>query len=320
LRSYVPSTGMELLAVTPVSKAQAWQRAGRAGREAPGKVRAVVVVLVVVVCCAARHAMASADGSGCVVTQCFRLYQETVFEKLRDAPVPEVRRVSLASVVLRLKAMGVQKVHEFAFLEPPSTAAIARALERLVHLTALDVKYATCMVLSGWFGSLWRCVAAIVIVWLYRCGCDCGCGCDFSCGCSRGCGFTLAGCGCLPDMPLCYAQHRGAHAAGTGDGGVSAGAGVCLHGASVQRLRLQPRDHHPGRAALCRQLVLHATRGSRESSPCTAQVSVAWLACTPFFVCRLPLTRWWWWWWWVWGRGVQRVLRVTGTLRPRETT
>ena len=163
VRSYVPSTGMELLAVTPVSKAQAWQRAGRAGREAPGKVRAVAVVLVV--CCAARHAMASADGSGlCVVTQCFRLYQETVFEKLRDAPVPEVRRVSLASVVLRLKAMGVQKVHEFAFLEPPSTAAIARALERLVHLTALDVKYATCMVLSGCFGSLWRCVAAIVTV------------------------------------------------------------------------------------------------------------------------------------------------------------
>ena len=60
--------------------------------------------------------------------------------KLRDAPVPEVRRVSLASVVLRLKAMGVRKVHEFAFLEPPSNAAIARALERLVDLTALDAK------------------------------------------------------------------------------------------------------------------------------------------------------------------------------------
>ena len=39
VRSFVPATGMELLAVTPVSKAQAWQRAGRAGREAPGKVR-----------------------------------------------------------------------------------------------------------------------------------------------------------------------------------------------------------------------------------------------------------------------------------------
>lgn len=70
--------------------------------------------------------------------QCYRLFQEATFLKLRDAPIPEVRRVSLASVVLRLKAMGVRRVHEFAFLEPPSNAAIARALERLVNLTALD--------------------------------------------------------------------------------------------------------------------------------------------------------------------------------------
>ncbi len=41
VRSFHPSTGMEALKVESISKAQSWQRAGRAGREAPGKVSGV---------------------------------------------------------------------------------------------------------------------------------------------------------------------------------------------------------------------------------------------------------------------------------------
>ena len=104
-RSFNPATGMESLLEEPVSKAQAWQRCGRAGREAPGK--------------------------------CFRLFPERVFEKLVAEPVPEIRRVSLATVCLRLLAMGVQDVAAFSFLEPPTRDALGRGLEHLVRLGAI---------------------------------------------------------------------------------------------------------------------------------------------------------------------------------------
>lgn len=38
-KSYVPSSGMDSLDVVPISRVQATQRAGRAGRTRPGKVR-----------------------------------------------------------------------------------------------------------------------------------------------------------------------------------------------------------------------------------------------------------------------------------------
>lgn len=76
--------------------------------------------------------------------QCFRLYQEKAFRQLRDAAVPEVQRVSLATVALRLLAMGVQRVQDFPFLQPPKRAAVARALEQLVVFRALDRRCVTC--------------------------------------------------------------------------------------------------------------------------------------------------------------------------------
>ena len=69
-RTVVPSTGIELLQLEPVSKAQAWQRAGRAGRVAAGK--------------------------------CYRVYTELKFEELRQTSIPELQRAALASVVLQV--------------------------------------------------------------------------------------------------------------------------------------------------------------------------------------------------------------------------
>ena len=60
---------------------------GRAGREGPGK--------------------------------CFRLYTEDSFWGLEDVSVPEIKRSNLASVVLQLKALGVEDVVGFDFLDPP---------------------------------------------------------------------------------------------------------------------------------------------------------------------------------------------------------
>ena len=64
---YTPRTGMETLTVTPISKASAQQRAGRAGRTAPGK--------------------------------CFRLYTAHSYEhELEDNTIPEIQRTNLGEL------------------------------------------------------------------------------------------------------------------------------------------------------------------------------------------------------------------------------
>ncbi|KAK3905353.1 P-loop containing nucleoside triphosphate hydrolase protein [Staphylotrichum tortipilum] len=106
LRAYNPTTGIESLTVTPVSKASAAQRAGRAGRTKPGK--------------------------------CFRLYTEESYVTLPDANVPEIQRSNLAPFILQLKALGIDNVLRFDFLTPPPAELMIRALELLFSLGALD--------------------------------------------------------------------------------------------------------------------------------------------------------------------------------------
>ncbi|PON79698.1 RNA helicase, ATP-dependent DEAH box [Parasponia andersonii] len=104
-RSYDPKKGLESLIIVPISKAQALQRSGRAGREGPGK--------------------------------CFRLYPESEFEKLEDSTKPEIKRCNLANVILQLKALGVDDIIGFDFIEKPSRSAIIKSLEQLFLLGAL---------------------------------------------------------------------------------------------------------------------------------------------------------------------------------------
>ncbi|KAI8539403.1 hypothetical protein RHMOL_Rhmol09G0180300 [Rhododendron molle] len=104
-RTYSAHTGMESLVVVPTSKAQALQRSGRAGREGPGK--------------------------------CFRLYPEREFEKLSDSTVPEIKRCNLSKVVLQLKALGVDDIIGFDFMEKPLREAVIKSLELLALLGAL---------------------------------------------------------------------------------------------------------------------------------------------------------------------------------------
>ena len=100
-----PSTGIEMLKVTPVSKAQANQRAGRAGRESEGK--------------------------------CYRLFTESAFESLETVTTPEIQRVNVAQVVLQLKQMGVVSPLDFPYVSPPSPVVLRKALELLFLLGAL---------------------------------------------------------------------------------------------------------------------------------------------------------------------------------------
>lgn len=100
-------TGVEKLSVVPISKQQANQRKGRAGRTGPGL--------------------------------CYRLYTEQQFEQeLQETTVPDIQRVNLCNVVLQLKAVGVADLLSFDFLDPPPKETLFNALEKLFFLGALD--------------------------------------------------------------------------------------------------------------------------------------------------------------------------------------
>ncbi|XP_077361727.1 ATP-dependent RNA helicase DHX33 isoform X1 [Festucalex cinctus] len=105
-KRFNPDSGLEVLAVQRVSKAQAWQRAGRAGREDSGI--------------------------------CYRLYTEQEFDHLIPMTVPEIQRCNLASVMLQLMALGIQDVMNFDFMSKPSPDAIRSAVEHLELLGAVE--------------------------------------------------------------------------------------------------------------------------------------------------------------------------------------
>jgi ATP-dependent RNA helicase DHX8/PRP22 len=53
-------------------------------------------------------------------------------------PVPEIQRTNLASTLLQLKAMGINDLIEFDFMDAPPPEAMITALNQLHQLSALD--------------------------------------------------------------------------------------------------------------------------------------------------------------------------------------
>ncbi|KAK1752262.1 ATP-dependent RNA helicase [Echria macrotheca] len=105
--AYDPKLGMDSLVVTPISQAQANQRAGRAGRTGPGK--------------------------------CFRLYTEAAYQsEMLPTTIPEIQRQNLSNTILMLKAMGINDLLRFDFMDPPPVNTMLTALEELYALGALD--------------------------------------------------------------------------------------------------------------------------------------------------------------------------------------
>ncbi len=101
-----PSTGIETLAARPHAKSGCVQRAGRAGRTAPG--------------------------------ECWRLYTENDFNSRQEFQTPEIQRSSLAHVVLMMKKISIEDVKSFEFIDPPEVKALEQAIETLKTLGALD--------------------------------------------------------------------------------------------------------------------------------------------------------------------------------------
>ena len=52
--------------------------------------------------------------------------------------VPEIQRANLSNTVLELKAMGINDLINFDFMDPPPVQTLIAALEQLYYLSALD--------------------------------------------------------------------------------------------------------------------------------------------------------------------------------------
>jgi ATP-dependent helicase HrpB len=101
-----PHRGINTLLIEKNSRASADQRAGRAGRTAPGK--------------------------------CLRLWTATDHSQRPAQELPEIRRLDLAETLLTLKAAGIVDVRRFRWLEAPEAKSLDQAEILLHDLGAVD--------------------------------------------------------------------------------------------------------------------------------------------------------------------------------------
>ena len=103
---YDASRGINTLLIEKISQASSDQRAGRAGRTAPGV--------------------------------CMRLWSRSEHDERAPQELPEIKRLDLAEVVLTLKAAGVEDLRAFRWLEKPDEISLSHAEELLMDLGALE--------------------------------------------------------------------------------------------------------------------------------------------------------------------------------------
>ena len=103
---YDSGVGLDRLELTRIARASADQRAGRAGRTAPGI--------------------------------CLRMWSEGEQRSLGAHEEPEIARVDLAAPILQLFDFGERDPHTFPWFETPPAAAIERGLELLRAIGATE--------------------------------------------------------------------------------------------------------------------------------------------------------------------------------------
>ncbi len=106
VKRYSFRSKVEQLLVEPISQAAANQRAGRCGRVADGI--------------------------------CIRLYDAQDFAGRQRFTDPEILRSSLAAVILRMKALRLGAIEDFAFIEAPQRRAMTDGYQLLAELGAVD--------------------------------------------------------------------------------------------------------------------------------------------------------------------------------------
>ena len=106
IHRYDPLRGLDTLRIEPISKASAEQRAGRAGRTAPGVA--------------------------------IRLWSVGEHERREAHTVAEVARIDLASAMLETMSLGIGDFARFPWLDKPDATRIAEATRTLTMLGAID--------------------------------------------------------------------------------------------------------------------------------------------------------------------------------------
>lgn len=104
--AFDPHRGINTLLIRRISRAAADQRAGRAGRTAPGR--------------------------------CLRLWSTTDHSRREEFETPEVHRIDLAEAILLLKAAGIPEPRDFRWLDTPTEASLEKAETLLRQLHATD--------------------------------------------------------------------------------------------------------------------------------------------------------------------------------------
>ncbi len=102
---YDPHRGINTLFIERISQSSAEQRAGRAGRTAPGR--------------------------------CLRLWSKPEHSERPLQETPEIERLDLSEVILTLKAAGIEELRSFRWLEAPPEKALNHAEDLLIGLGAL---------------------------------------------------------------------------------------------------------------------------------------------------------------------------------------
>ena len=103
-----PLRDLNALKLEPISQASARQRAGRAGRTAPGV--------------------------------CLRLWSEATQNRRAEFDAPEVHRIDLSEALLGLSVVGENDPLKFPWIDSPDSSALDRALRVLVGCGAIDTQ------------------------------------------------------------------------------------------------------------------------------------------------------------------------------------
>lgn len=103
--SFNPHSGIESLDTILHSQSGCNQRAGRAGRTQPGV--------------------------------CYRLYTKENFDRRPRFTEPEIKRMSLASVVLTMEDLDIPEIENFDFIDAPNLAVFHEAYQTLIALGAI---------------------------------------------------------------------------------------------------------------------------------------------------------------------------------------
>ncbi|KAI6190456.1 hypothetical protein M3Y97_00120000 [Aphelenchoides bicaudatus] len=105
-RHFIHERRFSVLEVMPISKAQAIQRAGRAGRCANGK--------------------------------CYRLYSKAAYDTLEEQTTPEILRTSLSEVLFNLFSADINSPKRCKLLDTPSEDEWCSALDELIALELIE--------------------------------------------------------------------------------------------------------------------------------------------------------------------------------------